>query len=77
MREKPMTKNKQMARVQLREAADKLVQEWLAGKWDHLNLQSRPVSELTELFDELEKRCSGHLKEEYRETFRRSHWENR
>ena len=72
-----MTKKKQEARDQLREAADTLVQEWLTGKWDHLDLKSRPVSELTELFEELGKRCSGHSKEEYREAFRRSHWENR
>jgi len=72
-----MSKKKKEARIQLRKTADIIVQEWATGKWDHLNLKSRPVSEYTELFDELEKRCPGHSKEEYRETFRRSHWENR
>ena len=73
-----MTKKKHSVRIQLREAADELVGEMLQGKWDHVkNLKTRPIDQLVELFEELEIRCPGHSKEEYKETFRRSHWENR
>jgi hypothetical protein len=73
-----MTKRKHQARIELRKAADELVAEMHAGKWDHVpNLRSRPMESLTELFDELESRCPGHSREEYKETFLRSHWEFR
>jgi len=73
-----MTKKKHLARVKLREAADDLVAEMLQGKWEHVpDLRSRPMENLTELFDELEKRCPGHSRDEYKDTFLRSHWEYR
>lgn len=73
-----MTKKKHLGRVKLRKAADELVAEMLHGKWDHISdLNSRPMENLTELFEELEQRCPGHSVEEYKEIFLRSHWENR
>jgi hypothetical protein len=73
-----MTKKRHQSRILLRKAADDLVVEMFQGKWDHLpNFKSRPMNELTELFDELEKRCSGHKSEVYKNIFLRSYWENR
>jgi hypothetical protein len=73
-----MSKKKHQARIKLRKAADDLVVEMFQGKWEHLpNFTTRPMDELTELFDELEKRCPDHKREEYKEIFLRSYWENR
>ncbi len=73
-----MTKKKQAARAELRKAADELVNEILSGKWDHIQgLSTRPMDELTEIFEALENRCPGYTQEAYKETFLRSHWENR
>jgi hypothetical protein len=73
-----MGKKKHQARINLRKAADEMVVEVFQGKWDHLsNFTTRPVDELTELFDELEKRCPNHKRAEYKETFLRSYLENR
>jgi hypothetical protein len=73
-----MSKKKSQARIKLRKAADDLVVEMFQGKWEHLpNFTTRPMDELTELFDELEKRCPDHKREEYKEIFLRSYWENR
>lgn len=73
-----MTRKGHKTRVELRSAADALVAEVHGGAWDHVPvLRSRPMEDLTELFDELEKRCPGHSRDEYRDVFLRSHWENR
>lgn|GEM_PF-1871782 len=73
-----MTKKRNLARAELRKAADILIKEMNLGKWDHvINLRIRSVEELSELIDELESRCPGHTRDEYVETFLRSNWENR
>ena len=73
-----MTKKKHKAREELKKAADELVNEMWEGRWDHIkDLETRPLSELIELFEELEKRCPGHSHTEYQEAFARSYITNR
>lgn len=68
-----MTKRKHQAREALREASNKLSEEFAEGKWDHIpGVRTIPVGDSIELLEELERRCPGHTTEEYREAFRRS-----
>ena len=73
-----MGKKRQQTRLALRETAAALAIEFHRGDWDHLpDLKNRPMGKLTELFDELEKRCPGHSRDRYSETFQRALWNNR
>tara|TARA_R110000868_G_scaffold411322_1_gene703130 strand:- start:4625 stop:4846 length:222 start_codon:yes stop_codon:yes gene_type:complete len=73
-----VTKQKHEARVALAKAADELVNEVSEGKWDHVpELNSSPIEDLNELFEELERRCPGHGLEEYRDAYARSYIANR
>ena len=73
-----MTRKKHEAREALREAADELVAELWEGKWNHIpEISSRPISDLDELFNELERRAPGHSRSEYADAFSRSYINNR
>ena len=68
-----MTKQNHQAREALREASNKLSEEFAEGKWDHIpGIRKMPVGDSVELLKELERRCPGHTTEEYREAFLRS-----
>ena len=67
-----MTKKKHAARVALQAAARALSDEVWEGRWDHIaSLKTRPIAELEEIFDELERRCPGHTRQEYQDAFAR------
>ena len=67
-----------MKREALGNSADELSDEIRNGRWDHVaNLRSVRVGDMKEITDELERRCPGHLLEEYKDAISRSMWINR
>lgn len=73
-----MTRKKHEARMALATAANDLVREVWERKWDHISdLNNRPIGDLNELFEELERRCPGHGLDEYRDAYARSYITNR
>jgi hypothetical protein len=67
-----MTKKKHLARLALAAAADGLIDELHAGKWDHVSARFKPIPNCTELIDELERRCPGHSREDRIDALARS-----
>jgi hypothetical protein len=73
-----MTAKKHAARILLEQTTDSLRDEVLTGKWSHIvDWRSKPISELTEILAELERRCPGHTKQTYQDALARSCWNNR
>ncbi|QDU25781.1 hypothetical protein ETAA8_08520 [Anatilimnocola aggregata] len=70
-----MTKKKRLARLDLASKAERLADEVVAGKWDHIpELKSAPIGSQFALARELERRCPGHTIEVYLEAFGRAWW---
>jgi hypothetical protein len=62
-----MTRKEHLARLKLRNAAEKLSEEIWDHKWDHIaEFPCKPIGKWKEIPRELERRCPGHSLEEYR-----------
>ena len=73
-----MTRQAHQARVELAEAADRLIHEVASGKWDHLpEVRAAPVGEWPHVVHALSVACPGFSVSQYQQALRRSFRDNR
>jgi hypothetical protein len=74
-----MSKKRQEKRALFATTAKRLIEEVVAGKWDHVipDWRNKPIEGWDEVLEEFSSCCPGHDETEYIDALRRTHWSNR